>query len=48
MAQSELFGKPIFNHVLRSEECLSEPASVLSLEMSSVTVEDLEVREGVW
>ncbi|XP_077997829.1 protein arginine N-methyltransferase 2-like [Glandiceps talaboti] len=41
-AQSEFFDKPIFNHELKSEDCLAVPQTVLDLNMNTVQIQDLE------
>lgn len=43
LATDTLAGKPLYNHILSSDECLSEPFTVLQLNMKTVTVPQLEV-----
>ena len=43
VANSELFGRPIFNHILDKKDCLADPLSILKLSMKSLKVEDIEV-----
>ena len=45
MAQQEIFGQPIYNHVMHKEECLSEPVSIMNLKLLTLQVEDLEENE---
>ncbi|KAJ0070710.1 hypothetical protein NL108_017910 [Boleophthalmus pectinirostris] len=46
LAEQEFFSKPKFSHVLDPQDCLSAPAEVLSLNMYTLTVQDLEEMEG--
>ncbi|KAK2089662.1 Protein arginine N-methyltransferase 2 [Saguinus oedipus] len=46
LAVKEFFSKPKYNHVLRPEDCLSEPCTLLQLDMRTVQIPDLEVRKG--
>ncbi|XP_019855305.1 PREDICTED: protein arginine N-methyltransferase 2-like isoform X2 [Amphimedon queenslandica] len=42
LAADTLTGKPIYNHTLSPDECLSEPFTILQLNMKTVTVSQLE------
>ncbi|KAF6385376.1 protein arginine methyltransferase 2 [Rhinolophus ferrumequinum] len=44
LAIKEFFSKPKYNHILKPEDCLSEPCTILQLDMRTVQVADLEVR----
>lgn len=48
LAIKEFFSKPKYNHILKPEDCLSEPCTILQLDMRTVQVADLEVRAGRW
>ncbi|XP_078214814.1 protein arginine N-methyltransferase 2 isoform X3 [Callithrix jacchus] len=48
LAVKEFFSKPKYNHILRPEDCLSEPCTLLQLDMRTVQVPDLEVGEKVF
>uniref|UniRef100_A0A8C0THQ5 Uncharacterized protein n=1 Tax=Canis lupus familiaris TaxID=9615 RepID=A0A8C0THQ5_CANLF len=41
-AIKEFFSKPKYNHILQPEDCLSEPCTILQLDMRSVQIADLE------
>lgn len=43
VANAEIFGRPIYNHILHKEDCLAEPARIMKLTMKTLKVEDLEV-----
>ena len=43
LAADTLTGKPTYNHTLSPDECLSEPFTILQLNMKTVTVSQLEV-----
>uniref|UniRef100_A0A8C9RTB4 Protein arginine methyltransferase 2 n=1 Tax=Scleropages formosus TaxID=113540 RepID=A0A8C9RTB4_SCLFO len=43
IAQREFFSKPKFNHESKPEDCLSAPCDVITLDMHTVQVADLEV-----
>uniref|UniRef100_A0A8C6RHR0 type I protein arginine methyltransferase n=1 Tax=Nannospalax galili TaxID=1026970 RepID=A0A8C6RHR0_NANGA len=45
LAIKEFFSKPKYNHILKPEDCLSEPCTILQLDMRTVQISDLEVRE---
>lgn len=45
LAIKEFFSKPKYNHILKPEDCLSEPCTILQLDMRTVQIADLEVRE---
>lgn len=44
LAIKEFFSKPKYNHILKPEDCLSEPCTILQLDMRTVQIADLEVR----
>lgn len=46
LAQQEFFSKPKFSHVVDPEDCLSVPSEVLSLNMYTLDVQDLEEMTG--
>jgi hypothetical protein len=46
LAIKEFFSRPKSNHILKPEDCLSEPCTILQLDMRTVQVPDLEVRDG--
>uniref|UniRef100_A0A8C6S340 Protein arginine N-methyltransferase 2 n=1 Tax=Neogobius melanostomus TaxID=47308 RepID=A0A8C6S340_9GOBI len=46
LAQQEFFSKPKFSHVVTPEDCLSAPCEVLSLNMYTLDVQDLEEMTG--
>ena len=46
MAREELFGRPVYNHVMEEGECLSEAASIMKLRLRTLQVAELEVRGG--
>ena len=41
--RGSLFSRPLYNHVMKSEECLAEPASIVKLSIKTLKVEELEV-----
>lgn len=43
LAADTLTGKPTYNHTLSPDECLSEPFTILQLNMKTITVSQLEV-----
>ncbi|KAM7407590.1 hypothetical protein PAMA_003353 [Pampus argenteus] len=43
LAQQEFFTKPKFSHLIEPDDCLSTPSSVISLDMYTLQVKDLEV-----
>lgn len=45
LAIKEFFSKPKYNHILKPEDCLSEPCTILQLDMRTVQIADLEVRK---
>lgn len=45
LAIKEFFSKPKYNHILKPEDCLSEPCTILQLDMRTVQISDLEVRK---
>ena len=47
VAREEFFSKPKFSHELDPEDCLSSPCDVITLDMHTVRVSDLEVRTVV-
>lgn len=47
LAIKEFFSKPKYNHILKPEDCLSEPCTILQLDMRTVQIADLEVRRGI-
>lgn len=48
MARQEFFSKPKFSHVLDPEDCLSVPSVVVSLDMYTLQVKDLEEMTGLF
>lgn len=46
LAIKEFFSKPKYNHILKPEDCLSEPCTILQLDMRTVQIADLEVRKA--
>ncbi|XP_067299706.1 protein arginine N-methyltransferase 2 isoform X3 [Pseudorasbora parva] len=46
LAQKEFLSKPKFSHHLLPEDCLSTPADVITLEMVTIQVSDLERLKG--
>ncbi|XP_019572628.2 protein arginine N-methyltransferase 2 isoform X4 [Rhinolophus sinicus] len=46
LAIKEFFSKPKYNHILKPEDCLSEPCTILQLDMRTVQVADLETMKG--
>ncbi len=48
LAQKEFLSKPKFSHHLLPEDCLSTPADVISLDMVTIQVSDLEVNVQTW
>ncbi|XP_036432454.1 protein arginine N-methyltransferase 2 isoform X1 [Colossoma macropomum] len=46
VAQEEFFSKPKFSHELDPEDCLSTPCDVITLDMHTVRVSDLEKLRG--
>ncbi|EHH16895.1 Protein arginine N-methyltransferase 2 [Macaca mulatta] len=43
LAIKEFFSKPKYNHILKPEDCLSEPCTILQLDMRTVQISDLEL-----
>ena len=43
VANVEIFGRPIYNHILCKEDCLADPARIMTLDMKTLTTRDLEV-----
>ena len=43
MASNELHGRPVHDHVMSPDDVLAEERTILKLNMSTVTVADLEV-----
>ncbi|KAL0615451.1 Protein arginine N-methyltransferase 2, partial [Plecturocebus cupreus] len=46
LAVKEFFSKPKYNHILKPEDCLSEPCTILQLDMRTVQISDLETLQG--
>ncbi|KAM9088880.1 LOW QUALITY PROTEIN: protein arginine N-methyltransferase 2 [Megaptera novaeangliae] len=46
LAIKEFFSKPKYNHILKPEDCLSEPCTILQLDMRTVQIADLELMKG--
>lgn len=46
LAIKEFFSKPKYNHILKPDDCLSEPCTILQLDMRTVQVADLEMMKG--
>lgn len=46
LAIKEFFSKPKSNHILKPEDCLSEPCTILQLDMRTVQISDLETMCG--
>nr|8BVA_A Chain A, Protein arginine N-methyltransferase 2 [Mus musculus] len=46
LAIKEFFSRPKSNHILKPEDCLSEPCTILQLDMRTVQVPDLETMRG--
>ncbi|KAM9486825.1 protein arginine N-methyltransferase 2 [Clarias gariepinus] len=46
VAQEEFFSKPKFSHQLNHDDCLSTPCDVISLDMHTLRVSDLEKLRG--
>lgn len=46
LAIKEFFSRPKSNHILKPEDCLSEPCTILQLDMRTVQVSDLETMRG--
>ncbi|XP_029422943.1 protein arginine N-methyltransferase 2 isoform X2 [Nannospalax galili] len=46
LAIKEFFSKPKYNHILKPEDCLSEPCTILQLDMRTVQISDLETMHG--
>uniref|UniRef100_G3TYU6 Protein arginine methyltransferase 2 n=1 Tax=Loxodonta africana TaxID=9785 RepID=G3TYU6_LOXAF len=46
LAIKEFFSKPKYNHILKPEDCLSEPCTILQLDMRTVQISDLETMKG--
>ncbi|XP_040120403.1 protein arginine N-methyltransferase 2 isoform X2 [Oryx dammah] len=46
LAIKEFFSKPKYNHILKPDDCLSEPCTILQLDMRTVQVADLETMKG--
>ncbi|TKC35346.1 hypothetical protein EI555_008954, partial [Monodon monoceros] len=46
LAIKEFFSKPKYNHILKPEDCLSEPCTILQLDMRTVQIADLEMMKG--
>ncbi|KAG8516554.1 Protein arginine N-methyltransferase 2 [Galemys pyrenaicus] len=46
LAIKEFFSKPKYNHILKPEDCLSEPSTILQLDMRTVQIADLETLRG--
>ncbi|XP_035611541.2 protein arginine N-methyltransferase 2 isoform X2 [Oncorhynchus keta] len=44
LAQSEFFSRPRFSHLLQPEDCLATPCDVITLDMLTLHVTDLELR----
>ena len=43
VAQTEMLSKPIYNHILAEEDCLSSPCSIMKLHLKSLQIHDIEV-----
>ncbi|CAK7305872.1 Protein arginine N-methyltransferase 2 [Vulpes lagopus] len=46
LAIKEFFSKPKYNHILKPEDCLSEPCTILQLDTRTVQIADLETTSG--
>ncbi|XP_071381870.1 protein arginine N-methyltransferase 2 isoform X2 [Centroberyx affinis] len=46
LAQQEFFTKPKFSHIIQPDDCLSAPCDVISLDMYTLQVKDLEEIKG--
>ncbi|XP_071760631.1 protein arginine N-methyltransferase 2 [Centroberyx gerrardi] len=46
LAQQEFFTKPKFSHMIQPDDCLSAPCDVISLDMYTLQVKDLEEIKG--
>ncbi|XP_077724015.1 protein arginine N-methyltransferase 2-like [Canis aureus] len=46
LAIKEFFSKPKYNHILKPEDCLSEPCTILQLDTRTVQITDLETMKG--
>ncbi|XP_006755602.1 PREDICTED: protein arginine N-methyltransferase 2 isoform X2 [Myotis davidii] len=46
LAIKEFFSKPKYNHILKPEDCLSEPCTILQLDMRTVQIAELETMKG--
>uniref|UniRef100_H0W6X2 Protein arginine methyltransferase 2 n=1 Tax=Cavia porcellus TaxID=10141 RepID=H0W6X2_CAVPO len=46
LAIKEFFSKPKYNHILKPEDCLSEPCTILQLDMRTVQISDVETMRG--
>ncbi|XP_058510776.1 protein arginine N-methyltransferase 2 isoform X2 [Solea solea] len=46
LAQREFFTKPKFSHLIDPSECLSAPCDIITLDMYTLQVEDLEEMKG--
>lgn len=46
LAQQEFFSKPKFSHLMEPDDCLSTPSDVISLDMYTLQVQDLEEMKG--
>lgn len=46
LAQSEFFSRPRFSHLLKPEDCLATPCDVITLDMLTLHVTDLEKLRG--
>ncbi|XP_060054803.1 protein arginine N-methyltransferase 2 isoform X3 [Erinaceus europaeus] len=42
LAIKEFFSKPKYNHILKPEDCLSDPCTILQLDMRTVQIAELE------
>lgn len=47
LAQQEFFTKPKFSHVIQPGDCLATPCDVISLNMYTLQIKDLEVLFGL-
>jgi len=42
-----MLGKPIYNHILEEEDCLSCPCSIMRLHLKTLQIDYIEVGEYV-
>ena len=46
LTKSELYSRPVHDHVLSPQDCLATPCSVLRLNLKSLKLADIEVGRG--